>query len=159
MNTITLNESIRNGINSLNDYFFQILVTIMKPFVQAIYKKYRLYKNYSIRKQNRIKRDFVRKAGILGIACVLGIAIAFTASVFTQNVKAENDELLHKYYTFYTVEPGDSLWEIADNHYELGYDNHKDYIDDVMFINHLDDADDISSGDTLVIPYYSYEIK
>ena len=159
MNTITLNESIRNGINSINDYIFQILVTIMKPFVQAIYKKYRLYKNYSIRKQNRIKRDLVRKAGILGIACVLGIAIAFTASAFTQNVKAENDELLHKYYTFYTVEPGDSLWEIADNHYKLGYDNHKDYIDDVMFINHLDDADDIASGDTLVIPYYSYEIK
>lgn len=159
MKTLTLNKYIRNNINSINDYIFQILVTIMKPFVQTIYKRYRLYKSYSIRKQNRIKRDYIRKVSVLGIACILGIVIAFTASAFTQNVKAENDELLHKYYTFYTVEPGDSLWEIADNHYKLGYDDHADYIDDVMFINHLDNADDIASGDTLVIPYYSYEVK
>lgn len=159
MKTLTFNEYIKNSINYINNYIFQILVAIMKPFAQIIYKKYRLYKSYSVRKQNRIKRDFIRKVCILGVACVLGIVIAFTASVFTQDVKAENDELLHKYYTFYTVVPGDSLWEIAGDNYVLGYDDRTDYIDDVIFINHLDDADDISCGDTLVIPYYSYEVK
>ena len=57
------------------------------------------------------------------------------------------------------MEPGDSLWEVADAYYELGYDDHAEYIDEILFINHIKDADDITSGDTLVIPYYSYEIK
>ncbi len=159
MKTITFNEYVKSIINDVNDSIFQILVTILKPVVQVIYNKYRQYRSYSVRKQKRIKRDFIRKVILWSAACILGVVIAFTASIFTQNVKAENDELLHKYYTFYTVEPGDSLWEIADENYELGYDNHADYIDDVMFINHLDDANDIASGDTLVIPYYSYEVK
>lgn len=159
MKAITFNEYVKSIINNINDSIFKILVTILKPVVQVIYNKYRQYRSYSVRKQKRIKRDLIRKAVLLSVTCILGVVIAFTANIFTKNVKAENDELLHKYYTFYTVEPGDSLWEIADVNYELGYSNHADYIDDVMFINHLDDANDIASGDTLIIPYYSYEVK
>jgi len=101
----------------------------------------------------------MRKSIIVSAACILGVLIAFTASFLSKDVKAENDEHLHKYYTFYTVEPGDSLWNVADEYCELGYEDHFDYIDEVMFINHLDNSDDIVSGETLVLPYYSYEVK
>ena len=161
MNTINFkrNENFKDVFNQITDYIISMLAFILRPVAQLIYDRYRKFKSYSIRKQNRIKKEIRRKFFILSISCVLGVIIAFTANVFIKDVNAEENEILHKYYTFYTVEPGDSLWEVADAHYELGYDNHSDYIDEVMFINHLKDADDIVSGDTLVLPYYSYEIK
>ena len=100
-----------------------------------------------------------RKIYILSLCLVLGFAFAFSIGFFCKDVKAENNDLLHKYYTSYKVETGDSLWTIADSHYDLGYDNHAEYIDEVMSINHLKNADDIISGETLIIPYYSYDIK
>lgn len=156
---LSILETVNMFFNSIMEFLFNIVVFISKPIVQSIYKKYRTFKKYSIRKQNRIKRDFVRKTAIAGFACVLGVFIAFSVNVFSADVKAEDNAQLHKYYTFYTVEPGDSLWEVADAYYELGYDDHAEYIDEILFINHIKDADDITSGDTLVIPYYSYEIK
>lgn len=150
---------VNNLLKVITDFIFHMIVFFIKPVVQIVYKKYRKYKKYSIRKQNRIKRDFMRKAIILSTTCVLGIVFAFTLSAFASDVNAENNEKLHKYYTFYDVAPGDSLWEIADSYYVLGYENQTDYIEEVMFINHLDNPDDIISGDSLVIPYYSYEIK
>lgn len=157
--TLNFDQIMKALINYIGEYLFNILVFIFKPIVQFIYKKYCKFKKYSVRKQNRIKRELVRKTAVLGVACVLGIVIAFTASAFSQNIQAKDSEILHKYYTFYEVEPGDTLWNLADEYYELGYKDHTDYIDDVMFINHLENADDITCGDTLVIPYYSYEIK
>lgn len=159
MKSLNYNTAFYKLFNIVFDNLLHICTPILKPFVHMIYKKYYQYKRYSIRKQNRIKRDLRHKAIIISAACILGIVIAFSASLFSTDVKAESNEQLHKYYTFYTVEPGDSLWEIAEANYELGYSNHSDYIEDVMFINHLKDADDIICGDTLVIPYYSYEIK
>ncbi|MBQ7765688.1 MAG: LysM peptidoglycan-binding domain-containing protein [Lachnospiraceae bacterium] len=156
---LSIFETANMLLNSIMEFLFNIFVYISKPIAQSIYKKYRTFKKYSIRKQKRMKRDFMRKSAIVGFACALGILFAFSMNIFSSNVKAEDDGRLHKYYTFYTVEPGDSLWEVADEFYELGYDNHEDYIDEIMFINHIKDANDITSGDTLVIPYYSYEIK
>ena len=150
---------LKEFIDYVFDLFFNILVFISKPVVRFFYKKYITYKKYSVRKQNRIKRDLLRKSCVVICTCVLGIIIAFSANFFSKNVKAENDEQLHKYYTFYTVEPGDSLWEVADEYCELGYKDQSDYIDEVMFINHLDDSNDIISGETLVLPYYSYDVK
>ncbi len=156
---LNLNMILKESFNNIGEYLFNVLVVVLKPLVHFIYKKYRNYKKYSVRKQNRIRRELIRKAAVLGVACVLGIVIAFTASAFSQNVQAENNEMLHKYYTFYEIEPGDTLWSLADEYYELGYKDHADYIDDVMFINHLENPNDITCGETLVIPYYSYEVK
>ena len=58
-----------------------------------------------------------------------------------------------------TVHPGDSLWSIAEEYYVLGYDTPSDYIKEVMHINHIKDENEIISGSSLVIPYYSEEIK
>lgn len=150
---------LKGFYNYISDLFFNMLVLVLKPVVHFFYKRYCTYRSYSVRKQVRIKREIMRKSIIVSATCILGVLIAFTASFLSKDVKAENDEHLHKYYTFYTVEPGDSLWNVADEYCELGYEDHFDYIDEVMFINHLDNSDDIVSGETLVLPYYSYEVK
>lgn len=154
-----LKLSLSNLLYLFKESLFNILILLMKPFLQVIYKKYNTFKKYSVNKQNRIKRTWKRRFYIVSFSFVLGIILAFSSGFFCKDIKAENNELLHKYYTSYKVETGDSLWTIADSNYDLGYDNHAEYINEVISINHLKDADDIISGETLIIPYYSYEIK
>lgn len=157
MNTQTLySKSYFNTLlKEIGAVLFNILVFILKPCVKFIYKKYRTYKrnmNYKPTSRGHIVL-------IAATACVLGIAIAFGTGLFVKNVNAQDNDILHKYYTSIIVEPGDSLWSIAEEHYVLGYDEPSDYIKEVMHINHLKDENEIISGSTLVIPYYSEEIK
>jgi len=104
-------------------------------------------------------KNLLHKAAVVFIVCVLAILIALSASLFSQNIEAHDNDILHKYYTSVTIHPGDSLWSIANEHYQLGYDNQNEYINEVMQINHITDADDLISGTSIVIPYYSEEIK
>ena len=145
--------------NMIKDSFMNIIISLLKPIVHFIYTKYYNFKKYNIHKQNRIKREWKRRLVFLSLSLLLGTVFALTAGIFSKDIKAENNDTLHKYYTTYYVEPGDSLWMIADSNYELGYDNHTEYINEVISINHLDSADDLLSGDSIIIPYYSYEIK
>lgn len=142
-------------INEIGEYIFNMLVYILRPIVQFVYKKYRSFK----RNKNQVKKNTLRNIIITATACILGISIAFGAGVFVKNVNAHDNDILHKYYTSVTVQPGDSLWTIAEEHYALGYDSPADYIKEVMHINHIDDENEIISGSSLVIPYYSEEIK
>lgn len=142
-------------INEIGEFVFNMVVFILKPIVQFFYKKYRNYK----RNKNQVKKSTLRNIIITATACILGITIAFGAGVFVKNVSAQDNDILHKYYTSVTVQPGDSLWSIAEEYYVLGYDSPTDYIEEVMHINHLDDENEIISGSSLVIPYYSEEIK
>ena len=158
-----MNYSFNLNISDLFHLFskslFRMIVFLFKPFVQFIYKKYIVFKKYSVRKQDRIKRTWKRRLYITSFSFVLGIIFAFSAGIFCKDIKAENNEQLHKYYTSYELETGDSLWSIAASYSNLGYNDYSEYINEVISINHLDDADDIISGETLIIPYYSYEIK
>ncbi len=53
------------------------------------------------------------------------------------------------------VEKGDTLWKYAETYGNMQYyDDPDDYIKEVMDINFLDD-DQITSGQYLILPYYS----
>ncbi|MCR4588569.1 MAG: LysM peptidoglycan-binding domain-containing protein, partial [Lachnospiraceae bacterium] len=54
---------------------------------------------------------------------------------------------------------GQSLWDIASEYADSHYDSVADYIEEVTFINHIEDPDQISAGTVLVVPYYSAEFK
>lgn len=153
MNSTTLH------FNSIGDYIFNILVTLLKPFVRSGYRVYQICVKGNKSKKKLLYKELLHKAVVAMIICVLAVVIALSAGLFTRNVNAHDNDILHKYYTSITVQPGDSLWSIADEYYQLGYDSQKEYINEVMQINHITDADDLISGTSIVIPYYREEIK
>lgn len=157
MNAKTLNTT--TYINQIEEWFFQLIISILKPIVHFFYKRHVRFMKKNNKQKRNLLQSLCRKFILFGIVCFLGIIIAFGAGQFVQNIKAQDDNILHKYYTSVTVQPGESLWSIAEEHYILGYDNPSDYIEEVIHINHLTDEDNITSGSTLVIPYYSEEIK
>ena len=61
----------------------------------------------------------------------------------------------HKYFTPVLVEPGDSLWSIADDYITEEYSSIDDYIDEVISINHLSGHGDINAGCYITVPYYA----
>lgn len=146
-------------IDKMENYIVCLLVFLFKPIIKFIYGKQNRFKKLTFENKKQILKTFFCKVVTVCTLIVMGVVIALSASVFEQKVNAQNDEILHKYYTSVTIEPGDTLWSIADTNYADGYDNHSDYIKEVMHINHLESSEQIISGTSLVIPYYSYEIK
>ena len=57
-----------------------------------------------------------------------------------------------------TVAYGETLWDLSENY--IDYEEYKDkneYIEEVQSINHLAEEDSIRAGQTLIVPYYSYD--
>lgn len=68
------------------------------------------------------------------------------------------EQLKFKYYTQVTVAYGETLWDLSENY--IDYEEYKDkneYIEEVQSINHLAEEDSIRAGQTLIVPYYSYD--
>lgn len=111
------------------------------------------------------RRRSVRGNNIIHKIYFLCITIVFvfilTLSVFSLSAKANStagaDE--YKYYTSHLIEHGESLWSIATDSIDTDhYDSVQDYIEEIKFINGLS-GDDIQSGNYLLIPYFSAELK
>ena len=60
----------------------------------------------------------------------------------------------HKYYVSITIEPGDTLWSIAEENMSDDYRNVNEYIREVMYTNCLSSAD-ITAGRHIVIPRFT----
>ena len=68
------------------------------------------------------------------------------------------DQLKFKYYTQVTVAYGETLWDLSDDYIDYDeYKNKKEYIAEVQSINHLAEEDSIRAGQTLIVPYCSYD--
>lgn len=101
------------------------------------------------------RKKYVPIGIILSVFVVCAIVFLF---FFRSGVNAEENEMLHKYYTVVTIEEGNSLWSYADVYATLGFANKAEFINEVQFINHLDDVNEIVIGKKIVLPYYSYEV-
>ena len=91
---------------------------------------------------------------------MLIIIIAFTVfmsvSLFSNKADAETNREVYTYYTSYEIQPGDTLWTIADQFMGPDFTDKEDFIDNIKSINHLG-TDDITAGKHLVIEYTSFE--
>ena len=106
-------------------------------------RELRIYKR-QLRRRRQLQRRIVT---MLATICV----IAFCA------VSGE-DQLKFKYYTQVTVAYGETLWDLSDDYIDYDeYKNKKEYIAEVQSINHLAEEDSIRAGQTLIVPYYSYD--
>jgi hypothetical protein len=105
--------------------------------------------------------DMCRRRKVLLTACLticLILALVFTFGSFLS--KAKNKELKVTYYKYYTnieIQPGDTLWDLADEYLE-NYESKEDYINEVSQLNSIKDGK-IISGQNLIMPYYSTEYK
>ena len=101
-------------------------------------------------KKNRYLKRFMFATISAGFVLIIGLSLfSMTAAAKT---KAGNETL---YYTSYTIESGESLWDICEAHMDPDhYKNTKEYFKTVIRINRISDTDYIKSGDHLVLPYY-----
>lgn len=158
-NNTLLNYNVNDFVSKAEDIIVSLLVFLFRPIVHNVYGKYQKFNKLSNKRKNYVLKSYLCKTVTICAILIIGVFIALGTSFFEQKISAQDNEILHKYYTSVTIEPGDTLWNIADDFYAEGYDSHADYIDEVMHINHLESKDEIVSGTTLVIPYYSYEVK
>lgn len=93
-------------------------------------------------------------AAIAAVAVIL-IAVITVAALRARYSTKDAIETETKLYKMYTIERGDSLWSIAEEYVDYGhYDDIRDYVDEVISINDLNDKNSITAGCNLVIPYY-----
>lgn len=105
------------------------------------------------------KRTAKKKAEILFLlATILTLSLIFAAKTQRAGMQAETSGTEYKYYTSIEVQPGECLWTIAGRYADEHYRDKRDYVREVMNINHLTD-DTIRSGNHLIVPYYSTEKK
>ena len=65
----------------------------------------------------------------------------------------------YKYYKSVMVTSGDTLWDYAKTYAdEAFYDSYNSYIKEVISINSLED-EIITSGQYIILPYYSNEFQ
>ena len=126
---------------------------VQKSVYQMTDRELRLYKRQLRRKQQIRRRIFTMIATI----CVI-VFCAVSYHGIRSLASSGDDQLKFKYYTQVTVAYGETLWDLSDDY--IDYEEYKDkteYVEEVQSINHLVEEDTIRAGQTLIVPYYSYD--
>lgn len=123
--------------------------------------------NGRVREMSRREKALTRRQQVLYqriavcfiTACIIIFSVLLGSSIIAAGKSKASDEYTSfKYYTSIEVEKGDTLWSIANEYMSAEYDSVQAYIDEVKELNRLG-ADDIHSGQYLMIPYYSAEFQ
>lgn len=106
-------------------------------------------------KQKRALRRRVMVRFLLSVSAVavLVLILLFSNKNISQANENANYVAKTKYFKTIEVDPGQTLWSIANEYKSGEYRTVNDYIDEVKSINNLL-MDDINSGEKLIIPYY-----
>ena len=114
---------------------------------------------YRTRNWKRARQRQIRIRLLTAVAAFLLISGAALSHYLISNAQTADAKLSFKYYTSIEVAEGETLWSIAECHADAHYADIRDYVDEVVRINHLWDEDRLLAGQHLIIPYYSEEYK
>ncbi|MCR5595891.1 MAG: hypothetical protein K6G12_08580 [Lachnospiraceae bacterium] len=110
-------------------------------------------------KRNRIRRQRqLRRRVAIGIATiVIIICSSLGLTSFLSKAAEEPDAYKIKTYSSVMVPYGYELEDLAKEYMDRSYyDSYESYLNEVMFINHLDDTD-VQAGYYLIMPVYIEE--
>ena len=108
------------------------------------------------RRNAEIRRHIFQLIFAVAFICVV---ILLLNSMVSKAGDTKEEDLAFKYYKNICVEQGETLTSIARRYAdEAHYETLDAYIQEVIYMNHLKDADHISAGYYLIIPYYSNEL-
>ncbi|MBE5909644.1 cell division suppressor protein YneA [Pseudobutyrivibrio sp.] len=103
---------------------------------------------------NRRNKNIVRNRILLLTGSI--ICLLFSFIIFSNIADAEDSREVYTYYTSYEIQPGDTLWSIADQYMGPDYIDKEEFIENIKELNHMS-TDSITAGKHLVIQYSSYE--
>ena len=109
------------------------------------------------RQQKRRKQIQRRIYTMIATICMIVVCAVSFHGIRSVASNGEN-QLKFKYYTQVTVAYGETLCDLSDSY--IDYEEYKDknaYIAEVRSINHLSDENGVRAGQTLIVPYYSYD--
>ena len=113
--------------------------------------------NENLNKRERIVRN-QRRNYMIAFIILVTLGILFGTSINTFASSKTDTSSYHKYYTSIQIEAGDTLWDIADRYTKHLNISKPEYIDEICQINGISE-DKIITGEYIVVPYYSNEIK
>lgn len=101
--------------------------------------------------------NYRRMGFIAACICMLVAISIFSVSMALASDKQPAHQYSNKYYTSIDIEKNDTLWGIAQQYACSGADI-DEYIKNIKSINRLS-GDNITQGQSLIVYYYSDEIK
>ena len=99
----------------------------------------------------RRRAEQIRKRIIM--VCLVVMVFATTVLAITQRASADTPDTRKKTCTSYEIQPGDTLWSIAETYYTEECQDFRTYIDEIKRTNNMYD-DKLISGNHLIVPYY-----
>ena len=99
----------------------------------------------------RRRAEQIRKRIIM--ICLVVMVFATTVLAITQRASADTPEIRKKTCTSIEIQPGDTLWSIAETYYTDECLDLRSYIDEIKKTNNMCD-DKLVSGRYLIVPYY-----
>ena len=100
----------------------------------------------------RRKMALRRRIRMLIVALMLVVVGILIVPISRFRVAAGEKNHSRIEYRTYVVQRGDTLWGLADSYMGENFDNHQDYIEEVMWANGMDRAF-VDAGQLLIIPY------
>ena len=115
-------------------------------------RNYRYYGSSSVLCMKKSGNGFYR---VIITTMLMIIAITFiSAKALTVKAEYSSVKSYQKMYTTVLVEYGDTVWNIAEENMTSGYEKLTDLVEEIRFINGLDESYSIRSGSVIIIPYY-----
>ncbi len=110
---------------------------------------------------NRQKRLNQIKLHILALS--ISVVTVITLSILLISFSTEANDRVHepayKYYKSIEITNGDTLWSIANDHFDSAYyNNTREYVSEIKKVNNLT-SEKIVAGSYIIIPYYSTELE
>lgn len=117
-----------------------------------ICRRYQLFTQRIIQRLTLIRHFTIIAMLVLFVCSMIGLGTLLGSSS-----KASNNNN-YKYYTSVEIKNGDTLWDIASEYVTEEYDSLQEYVTEVKSLNRMQ-GDSIRSGQFLIVPYYSSELK